>query len=822
MKADLHVHSKYSRRPSQWILQKINCPESFTEPLQLYKIAKERGMSLVTITDHNTIAGAMELAHLPDTFLSEEVTTYFPENGCKIHVLTWDIQERQHTEIQRLRESIYDLVPYLQQEKIFHAVAHPLYSINERLTLEHFEKLLLLFRNFELNGAREDLQNHFLRDFLGQLTEQDIQMLVEKHRLEPGFSQPWKKNLTGGSDDHSSLNISRRYTQVKGAANAREFLEGIETGRAEVLGRGASPQTMAHNLYGIAYQFYKNKFNLDRHIHKDIFLRFVDRFLQAGPEREEGLLSRFYCIWNYRRSRARSRGSASVQQIFKLESQKLIMDDPELMAIVRNGGENNENKNAEKRWFEFVNKVSNKVLMHFGNHLMDHISGGNFFNIFNSLGSAGALYSMLAPYFVAFSIFTQDRQLVDQIIDRYPHLVRKKLRERKDVHVAHFTDTLYEVNGVAHTLQQQVRQAIQTGKKLTVITCDAENHAKKQGIKNFRPVGVYELPVYQEQKLFYPPFLEMLNYCYEQGFTHIHSATPGPIGLAALAISRILKLPISGTYHTSLPQYARYLTGDPNIEDLTWNYVLWYYDHMDTIFVPSRSTGKELEEKGIHADKIQLFPRGIDVERFHPSKRNGRFEKRYALQGKTRLIYVGRVSREKDLHILTNVFKILSLSMPDVCLVVVGDGPYLEEMKSELKGQPAVFTGYLEGEDLTEAYASCDLFVFPSTTDTFGNVVLEAQASGLPVIVTDSGGPQENLIEGKTGLIVPANNSEALLDAICSLIKDPNRLKNMSREARIYMEERSFEKNFERTWQIQFQVKPPKPHEPECPLAKAS
>lgn len=806
MEADLHVHSKFSKRPSQWILQKLSCPESFTEPLQLYNLARERGMSLVTITDHNTIEGALAIAHLPNTFISEEITTYFPEDGCKIHVLAYDINEAQHQDIQKVRENIFDLAGYLQQQGIVHVLAHPLYSVNDRLTPDHFEKLLLLFKNFELNGARDETQNVCLKHIISFLTPEEIDRLREKHQIEPGFPKPWKKNLTGGSDDHSSLNIARRFTRVENARNVDEFLRGIGNHKTTVYGQPATPQTLSHNLYGIAYQFYKYKLNLGRHVHKDIFLRFLDRFLQVSQEKEEGVLSKLYCIWNYRRRPRKSANpSISFQQLLQVESQELIWNDPELMEMVRTG--NGHRQDLEKTWFEFVNKVSNKVLLHFGDHLLNHLSGANFFNIFNSIGSAGALYSLLAPYFVSFSLFTKDRQLVEKIWERFPYLASTVPSNRETVHVAHFTDTFYEVNGVALTLQQQVQTAIKTGKKLTVITCDAENHAAADGVRNFNPIGVYSLPVYQEQKLFYPPFLEMLNYCYEQNFTRIHSATPGPIGLTALAIARILKLPIVGTYHTSLPQYARYLTGDSNIEDLMWNYVLWYYDQMDYIFVPSKSTGNELEDKGINPEKIRLFPRGIDIERFHPSKRDNKLDEVYRMNGRIKLLYVGRVSKEKNLELLVDAFRELLRSATNVSLIVVGDGPYLQEMQDELKGTPTVFTGYLQGEDLAAIYASSDLFVFPSTTDTFGNVVLEAQASGLPVIVTDCGGPQENLIPGKTGVVVPANNVHALYAAMRDLIKDSLAMQRMAKDARSYMEERSFDKAFERTWEI-YEVQP--------------
>ncbi|TSA07024.1 MAG: glycosyltransferase, partial [Deltaproteobacteria bacterium] len=183
-------------------------------------------------------------------------------------------------------------------------------------------------------------------------------------------------------------------------------------------------------------------------------------------------------------------------------------------------------------------------------------------------------------------------------------------------------------------------------------------------------------------------------------------------------------------------------------------------------------------------------------------KRNGFLESRFQVKDETKLLYVGRVSKEKNLEILVRVFKSLIQDYSGIHLVVVGDGHYLEEMQQELAGTPCTFTGYLQGEDLAAAYASCDLFLFPSTTDTFGNVVLEAQASGIPVIVTDFGGPQENLIPGKTGLVIRGDSEESLLGAIQSLLAEPERLKNMGLTARCYMEERSFDAAFQDTWRL--------------------
>jgi glycosyltransferase involved in cell wall biosynthesis len=351
-------------------------------------------------------------------------------------------------------------------------------------------------------------------------------------------------------------------------------------------------------------------------------------------------------------------------------------------------------------------------------------------------------------------------------------------------------------------LRQQVKLACKNNKKYTLITCDASDRTAQQGVKHFKPSGTYELPEYPEQKIFYPPFLDMLRYCHDMGFNQIQTATPGPIGLSALAIAKILKLPISGTYHTSIPQYARILTGSDMIAELAWKFILWYYDQLDVIYAPSESTRKELVQKGIKANKIQVYPRGIDIDQFHPSKRNGVFKKHSQADKRFKVLYVGRVSREKNLDLLAQAFRRLANQSQDVFLCIVGDGPYLKDMKTEMEGLPCLFTGYLKGDGLSAVYASSDIFVFPSTTDTFGNVVLEAQASGLPVIVTDQGGPCENMIPGGTGQVVEGGSVGGLFQAMQQMTQDFESLKKMGAAARAYTEKRSFENAFMQTWKL--------------------
>ncbi|WP_320172488.1 glycosyltransferase [Maridesulfovibrio sp.] len=792
VRVDLHVHSKYSTRPSQWILQKLGCPESFTEPLKIYERARARSMNMVTITDHNTISGSLEIAHLDNTFVSEEITTYFPEDGCKLHVLAYDITEKHHDEFQKLRENVFDLVPYLREQNIVHVLAHPLFAVNERLTPEHFEKALLMFNILELNGTRDRMQNDALKSIIDSLTPEIIDRLADKHDIEPYGGTPWVKSLTGGSDDHSGINIARVYTEILNCGSAQEMLQAVTEGRGMVQGNPATPHTMAHNLYGIAYQFYKSHFDTTKIKRSAECFRFIDNVLDPGDKEAPGLLDKLQNFIYRRRSRKYFETSDSVQAALLREANRIVLSDEKARRISYGFG--NGPEELEEEWFRFVGNATDKVLSGLGDRIITSSIGANIFDVFHTIGAAGSLYALLAPYFLSYGLFAKERDLARDCMLAF-NLPDPLGKETK---IAHFTDTFSDVNGVALTLQHQLDVARKHDKQLVVITCGADQSGDM--VINFKPAGEFELPEYPELSFKYPPFLRLLSHCLEHNYTLIHIATPGPVGLAGLAVAKLLKLPVHGTYHTAFPQYVKAYTDDTGLEDMAWKFMIWFYNQLETVFVPSEATGDELAEKGVERHKIKVYPRGVDINRFTPEKRNGFYSGRFKVKEAVKLLYVGRVSQEKNLDVLTEAFRTISPMRPELHLVVVGDGPYQAEMRERLAGYPVTFTGYLEGEELAQCYASSDVFVFPSATDTFGNVVLEAQASGLPVIVTDFGGPCENLIEDKTGLIVEAGNADALARAIIRISDHPELLQYMKQSARSYTEKRSFDAEFLKTW----------------------
>ena len=796
-KADMHVHSKFSSRPSQWILQKLGCPESFTEPGCIYDRAKMAGMDYVTLTDHNVIEGGLQIAHLPGVFLSEEVTTYFPEDRCKLHVLVYDISEAQHGEIQRLRENVYDLCGYLRREGLVHALAHPLFAVNDKLSVDHFEQALLLFDIFELNGCRDDMQNQVLQTILADLDRVTMEMLADRHGLEPLGNTPWEKGLIGGSDDHSGLNIASMHT-LAGAENLRDFLGMVQARRTRPAGRTATGHGLARNLYAIAYQYYRAK---TRRTHsKMLCMQFADKVLGMSALPETGFLARLHAAIGTRKSSTylRLADAEGIKAALLKEVTRIIETDPIFTAIAK--GETGAD--FDREWFRCVGLASDKLISTFLDRLLTSAIGADIFDIFSTIGTAGSLYALLAPYFVSFGLFARERSFSRTCARAFGQARPEPLS------LLHFTDTFEDVNGVSWTIRQQLEMALTHGKRMTVVTCGQGESGP--GLKVFDPIGTFVMPEYPELSLAYPPFLRMLEYTLEADAKLVLSATPGPVGLAALAISRILQIPIHGTYHTAFPQYVASLTGDSGLEDLTRKYMAWYYKQMDVVYAPSQAIADELATFGVERGAIRVYPRGVDTGRFDPAKRNG-FYKEWPGMDAFKLIYVGRISREKDLDILAAAFRkaLQRLNGPEVRLVIVGDGPYREEMERDLDGLPALFTGVLHGESLAEAYASADLFVFPSTTDTFGNVVLEAQASGLPVIVSDKGGPMENIHPGRTGLVVRGRDADDLARAMLELCADPARAKRMGEDARAFAEERSFGSAFLATWELYRNVTTP-------------
>ncbi|MEQ1860884.1 MAG: glycosyltransferase [Chthoniobacteraceae bacterium] len=743
MKADLHIHTKYSARAPEWFFRKIGLADSYSDPRALYDRLRAAGMDGVTFTDHNCIDGCLAIAELPGAFVSVQVSARFPEDRTKIHLLVWGVSEAQHGELQNLRDNIYEMQRYLAQHDLTHAVAHPFYRPSEPLPVVHVEKLVLLFRHFEgINGLRDRFLSDVARCVFGALTPQRIEEFANRHGLAPTHPEAWRKVLIGGSDDHGGLRPARAFTETPTAADAAEFLAHVRAGRCEARGEGGTPLTVSHGLYNNLRQFAGGRFAGAKTT--SFVGKMFSRFMEGEDPTEFSWMEKLGFL---------AEGIAS-GQIFELAKpanaslwRHFATHFSQSAVKKRLAAETEGVVEPERRAFVTANFFASQLAFHFFTSLVAKASRGNPIEAIQDAAMLAPVLAPLAPYLYAFKSQAPDRRWLGEVSRALTGEAAPALRNTKR---AWFTDTLEDVNGVANTIRRLTAACRAQGHDVVVVTSRSEITITDIPIKNFAPIGEFELPEYKLQKLSFPPILQMIDYIQREGFTELIISTPGPIGLTALLAAKLLGLRASGIYHTDFPQYIRILTDDSFLETLTWSYMKWFYDALDLIYVNSEGYRGAWIARGIDAEKLRILPRGLDTALFDPSRRDSEFwVKRGAARGATVLLYVGRISKEKDLDVIARAWP--KLKRDGVAVAFVGDGPYRAEMEDQLPD--AIFTGVLAGRELATAYASADVFVFPSTTDTFGNVILEALASGLPCVVSDQGGPKDLVEDGRTGFI---------------------------------------------------------------------
>ncbi|MGD9904946.1 MAG: glycosyltransferase family 4 protein [Vicinamibacterales bacterium] len=298
------------------------------------------------------------------------------------------------------------------------------------------------------------------------------------------------------------------------------------------------------------------------------------------------------------------------------------------------------------------------------------------------------------------------------------------------------------------------------------------------------------IPFYRDMLMYWPPYPTILARLAEDRIDLVHLTTPGPMGLAALAAARRLRLPMVGSFHTDLARYTGILSGSVALETFMRRYMRWLYGHCRQVLVPSQATQALVEASGLPPAKLAVWRRGVDTQVFTPARRSAaqRAEWR-AGSDRPVLLYVGRLSRGKGVGLLPALSDGLQRLGLDHRLVIVGDGPLRSELAAACSG--AVLPGTLGRDRLAEVYASADLFVFPSATDTAGNVVLEAQASGLPVVVARGGGPPEYMRAGTTGEVC-GDGLSAWTTAVGALLADAGRRQAMAGAAREFAVTRSW------------------------------
>lgn len=813
---DLHCHSDASNKTSEAMLNAIRCPESYSRPDEVYAQATRRGMDFVTLTDHDSIDGVLRISDRPNVLIGEELTCWFPEDGCKMHILVWGIDAAHHQALQARAKNVYDVAEFIESQQIAHAVAHPIYRQNDKLERWHVERLLLIFKGFEcLNGAHSSLHREAFEPLLDRLTKQELQRLAETHGLQPRWPTPWIKTRTAGSDDHGLLNVGRTWTEFPPEVQTTEqLLACLRIGACHPGGEAGSSAKLAHTFYSVAVRYYT------RHIMSPgQSPNLATTMLQAAVG-ERPAPSRPRLLWLglkhkarmlFRRSTPKQEfGTDRFRQLFLESARRQLQTHPQLLQALESGlpplGEH-------ETVLDCLSNINRDITSGLAAAIDKSIDRASFTGLFDTIGALMAQQFVLLPYY--FAVFHQNKER---------HLLRQitrmtEPREEKTLRVGLFTDTFDEINGVGRFLRDMTERAKRTGRRLIIHTC-ADQSAAGQ---NFRPLLSRPLPYYEQLRLNLPPVLDILEWSDRQQFDAIHVSTPGPMGLCGWLVSRMLRVPMLATYHTDFPAYVDKLCGDHRITAGTVSYMKWFYQQASVVFTRSASYRFNLRDLDIEETKIRAITPGINLDRFNPARRDDEIWSRLKIAQPLKLLYCGRVSIEKNLPLLAETFEMLCRDRSDVALVVCGDGPYLSQMKERLSRLPAIFLGMQDDSTLPALYAGSDLLVFPSRTDTLGQVVMEAQACGLPALVSNEGGPKETVEHAVTGLVVPGSDPSTWRAAIEELLGNPARRQRMSRAAAARMSRYSLDETFRRFWLDHLAiVEPPQnassPIRPESPV----
>ncbi|MTI47425.1 glycosyltransferase family 4 protein [Sporosalibacterium faouarense] len=357
--------------------------------------------------------------------------------------------------------------------------------------------------------------------------------------------------------------------------------------------------------------------------------------------------------------------------------------------------------------------------------------------------------------------------------------------------VALFTDTfLPQINGVTKTLGKLIEHMEENDIDYRVFApVDGDVEYNNRIIRFFS----FKFFLYPDCRVSLPNYYSITKELDEFQPDIIHVVTPFNIGLWGLRYAKSRNVPLVSSYHTNIPQYLEYFKLN-FLANISWEFFRWFHKHCEINYCPSQSTFILLKEEGIN--NLEIWDRGIDTNKFSPTHRDIEFRNSLEINDKLVFLYVGRMSPEKDLDIFMNVAKRLNQRYRDkIHFLMVGDGPMKKEL-DESKPDNMTFTGFIKGKELAKVYASSDIFMFPSSTETYGNVILEAMASGLPTIACLAGGIIENLKDNYNGLGCGVREENEFFNACEQLITSDDYRRNIGKNARKYTLERSWHKVF--------------------------
>jgi glycosyltransferase involved in cell wall biosynthesis/predicted metal-dependent phosphoesterase TrpH len=724
-RVDLHCHSTASEISKLGIQRSLGLPECATPPEEVYELAKRRGMDFVTITDHDTIDGCLEIADRDDVFNSEELTVWFRGEPQAVHLLCFGITPDDHAWLKEHNGDVEACAEYLHSNEISCSLAHPFYAVEAPLSPAHRRKLAQLFPVWETrNGSRARELN------------MPAAIYIETHG----------GTGTGGSDDHAGVDIGRTFTETPPATTPEEFLRHIREGRADARGEQGSAAKWAHAAMGLGTRALlikdaaSNGSNVPAEPSADAILEIAERVMsegnvrrgedggEIGPEDARALLSAF-------------------TDAVGVEPGRALIDYMQSDDFSHAELERKARRVHERRLREVVEETLETVQ-----------SGGSEDLAATAMNAGRQLFRAAIPaipYAPAAAFLGKEKDKLN------PSEGPKR--------VALIADAIGGVHGVTHTIER-IRELGVPGYDVEVIGTD------RNVDRRLSAVAEVEIPFYAGLEIGMPSLPAMVEALAEGHFDAVHVTAPGPAGVMATLLARIMELPVLGSWHTELGAYAGLRSASADLERGADMALSLFYRQCGRVLSPSPASDESLARLGVEREAIGRWGRGVDTSRFDPALRDAG-----AYPGQIKVLYVGRQTREKGVDLLADSFIRAHEADPRLHLLLGGGGPEEEMLRNRL-GDRATFLGWLGGDDLPRAYASADIFLFCSRTDTFGQVLVEAGASGLPSVAVDEGGPSSIVVDGETGRLCGPDPG-MLAAAILQLADSPAWRAKLGRQA---------------------------------------
>jgi glycosyltransferase involved in cell wall biosynthesis len=353
------------------------------------------------------------------------------------------------------------------------------------------------------------------------------------------------------------------------------------------------------------------------------------------------------------------------------------------------------------------------------------------------------------------------------------------------IKVAFFSEVLKEnLDGVTHTVHNLIKRVPEKKFEFLFITPVPPTCEFKHPVIVIPGIRIPANPDYKFALPFFNKTLKKELERFKPDL--IHLTTPFTLGVYALNYGKKHNIPVVTTYHTHFISYIEYYFSflPPLImilRFLGWKYFSWFYSKCTKVFIPTTSIAQELADNNIPENIMQIWGRGVDTTLFNPMKKDDEFMDKLCGKNVKKVLFVSRIVWEKELKTLYRVYKRLLKKRPDIKMIVTGDGPQRQTLEKLMP--EAVFTGKLLKNDLAKVYASSDVFIFPSITETFGNVVLEASASGIPAVIASKGGPKGIIINGVTGFHTVPKNDEDMYNKIIDILDNKTLHERMSIES---------------------------------------